>query len=150
MLIETLKTLFERDLRKLKAEIELYNSENAIWHIERNIPNSAGNLALHLVGNLNGFIGETLGHTGYVRQRELEFSLRGIPKAELIRQIDETIAVVNSSLDKLTLEDLAKEFPVPVFGGKTTSTEYMLVHLASHLGYHLGQVNYHRRMLDEL
>ncbi len=149
MLIETLKTLFERDLTKLRAEIELYNSENAIWQIERNIPNSAGNLALHLVGNLNSFIGEMLGHTGYVRLRELEFSLKGISKAELIRQIDETIAVVNSSLDKLSLEDLEKEFPALVFGGKTTSTEYMLVHLASHLGYHLGQVNYHRRLLDE-
>jgi hypothetical protein len=149
MLIATLKTLFERDLRKLKAEIELYNSEDALWCIERNIPNSAGNLALHLVGNLNGFIGATLGQSGYVRQRELEFSLKGIPKAELMKQIDDTIAVVNATLDKLTLQDLAKDFPELVFGGKTVTTEYMLVHLASHLGYHLGQVNYHRRLLNE-
>ncbi len=149
MLIETLKTLFERDLRKLRSEIELYNSEDAIWQVEKSIPNSAGNLCLHLVGNLNGFIGATLGQTGYVRQRELEFSLKGIPKAELIRQIEDTIGVVDSTLDKLTLQDLAIDFPEPVFGGKTVTTEYMLVHLASHLGYHLGQVNYHRRLLDE-
>lgn len=148
MLIATLKTLFERDLRKLKAEIELYNSEDAIWRIEKSIPNSAGNLTLHLVGNLNGFIGAALGHSGYVRQRELEFSLKGIPKAELMKQIDDTIAVVNATLDQLTLQDLAKDFPELVFGGKTVTTEYMLVHLASHLGYHLGQVNYHRRLLD--
>lgn len=149
MLIETLKTLFERDLRKLKAEVELYHSEDALWRTEKSIPNSTGNLCLHLVGNLNGFIGATLGHTGYVRQRELEFSLKGIPKAELMRQIEETIVVVASTLDKLTLQDLAKDFPEPVFGGKTVTMEYMLVHLASHLGYHLGQVNYHRRLLDD-
>lgn len=148
MLITTLKTLYDRDLRKLRSEIEQYNSEDALWRIEKNIPNSAGNLALHLVGNLNGFIGATLGHTGYVRQRELEFSLKGIPKVELMRQIEETIGVVDSTLDKLTLQDLAKDFPEPVFGGKTVTIEYMLVHLASHLGYHLGQVNYHRRLLD--
>ena len=149
MLIQTLKTLFERDLRKLRSEIEQYKSEDAIWRIEKSIPNTAGNLTLHLVGNLNGFIGAALGHSGYVRQRELEFSLKGIPKAELIRQIDETIVAVINSLDKLTTADLSKDFPVVVFGGKTTTTEYMLVHLAIHLGYHLGQVNYHRRLLDE-
>ena len=149
MLIETLKTLFDRDLRKLRSEIELYNSEDAIWLVEKSIPNSAGNLCLHLVGNLNGFIGATLGQTDYVRQREWEFSRKGIPKAELIRQIDETLAVVHNTLDALSMDDLEKEFPVVVFGGKTTTTEYMLVHLASHLGYHLGQVNYHRRLLDE-
>ena len=148
MLITTLKTLFERDLRKLRHEIEQYNSEDALWLMEKDIPNSAGNLALHLVGNLNGFIGATLGHSGYVRQRELEFSLKGVPKVELMKQIDDTIVVLNATLDKLSLEDLAKDFPEPVFGGKTVTTEYMLVHLASHLGYHLGQVNYHRRLLD--
>lgn len=148
MLIETLKTLFERDLRKLRVEIELYKSEDAIWHTEKSIPNSAGNLTLHLVGNLNGFIGATLGHSGYIRQRELEFSQKGIPKTKLMKQIDDTIVVLNATLDKLSLEDLANDFPELVFGGKTVTNEYLLVHLASHLGYHLGQVNYHRRLLD--
>lgn len=136
-------------LEDSQLEIEQYNSEDALWRIEKNIPNTAGNLALHLVGNLNGFIGATLGHSGYVRQRELEFSLKGIPKAELMKQIDDSIAVVIGTLDKLSLDDLAKGSPEPVFGGKTVTTESMLVHLASHLGYHLGQVNYHRRLLDE-
>ena len=148
MLIETLKALFDRDLKKLRTEIDLYNSEDMLWHFEKGISNSAGNLCLHLVGNLNGFIGATLGHTDFVRQRDLEFSLKGIPKSELLRQIDDTIDVVRNTLDQLSPADLAKEFPVVVFGGKTTSTEYMLVHLATHLGYHLGQVNYHRRLLD--
>ena len=101
------------------------------------------------MGNLNGFIGAALGHTNYIRQRELEFSLKGLPKAELIRQIDETIVVVHNTLDKMNPDELDKDFPIVVFNGKTTTTAYMLVHLTTHLGYHLGQVNYHRRLLDE-
>jgi uncharacterized damage-inducible protein DinB len=147
MLIETLKKLFNRDLNKLKSEIELYKDEKKIWYIEKGIANSAGNLCLHLVGNLNHFIGAEIGKTGYVRVRELEFSSRGVSKIELISKVEETIKVVDSSLDKLKEEDLEKEYPLLVFD-KKTSTEYLLVHLSSHLTYHLGQINYHRRLLD--
>ena len=54
MLIEVLNSIFERDLVKLKLEIELYQDENSIWAVDKRISNSAGNLCLHLVGNLNG------------------------------------------------------------------------------------------------
>ena len=74
MLIETLKTIFSRDLLKLKTEIELYKKEEKLWCTDKNISNSAGNLCLHLVGNLNTYIGNEIGKTGYVRNRELEFS----------------------------------------------------------------------------
>jgi uncharacterized damage-inducible protein DinB len=147
MLIETLKKLFNRDLNKLKSEIELYTDEKKIWYIEKGIANSAGNLCLHLVGNLNHFIGAEIGKTGYVRVRELEFSSKDISKIELISKVEETIKVVDSSLDKLRGEDLEEEYPLLVFD-KKTSTEYLLVHLSSHLTYHLGQINYHRRLLD--
>jgi uncharacterized damage-inducible protein DinB len=147
MLIETLKKLFNRDLNKLRSEIELYKDEKKIWYIEESIANSAGNLCLHLVGNLNHFIGAEIGKTGYVRVRELEFSSKDISKMELISKVEETIKVVDSSLDKLKEEDLEKEYPLLVFD-KKTSTEYLLVHLSSHLTYHLGQINYHRRLLD--
>ncbi len=147
MLIETLKKLFNRDLNKLKSEIELYKDEKKIWYIEKGIANSAGNLCLHLVGNLNHFIGADIGKTGYVRVRELEFSSKDIPKIDLISKVEETIKVIDSSLDKLKEEDLEKEYPILVFD-KKTSTEYLLVHLSSHLTYHLGQINYHRRLLD--
>jgi uncharacterized damage-inducible protein DinB len=147
MLIETLKKLFNRDLNKLKSEIESYQNDQKIWHIEKCIANSAGNLCLHLVGNLNHFIGAEIGKTNYVRQRDLEFSLKNVSKRELITKVEETIKVVDSSLDKLKSEDLEKEYPLLVFD-KKTSTEYFLVHLATHLTYHLGQVNYHRRLLD--
>jgi uncharacterized damage-inducible protein DinB len=147
MLIETLEKLFDRDLNKLKSEIELYKDEKKVWYIEKGIANSAGNLCLHLVGNLNHYIGAEIGKTGYVRHRELEFSLKDIPQIELISKVGETIKVVDSSLDKLREEDLEKEYPLLVFD-KKASMEYFLVHLSSHLTYHLGQINYHRRLLD--
>lgn len=147
MLIETLQTLFKRDLNQLKFEIGLYRNENKIWHIEKSIENSAGNLCLHLIGNLNTYIGEELGDTGYIRNRDLEFSLKDIPRTELIQKIEETIIVVNDALGKLTVEKLNDEYPLFVFDTKT-STEYLLVHLTTHLAYHLGQINYHRRLLD--
>ena len=148
MIIETLKKLFTRDLDRLRKEIELYNNENNLWRVEKNITNSAGNLCLHLIGNLNTYIGKEIGKTGYIRNRELEFSLKNIPKVELLKKIDETILIVNSSLEKLTQEELIKEYPVMVFD-EATSTEYLLMHLTTHLTYHLGQINYHRRLLDK-
>ena len=147
MLIDTLQKLFTRDLNKLKAEIELYRDEKNIWRTDKAIANSAGNLCLHLMGNLNVYIGAELGKTGYTRNRDLEFSLKNIPRQELVKSIDDTIIVVNQSLEKIRETDLEQEYPVKVFDYKM-STEYFLVHLSSHFTYHLGQVNYHRRLLD--
>ena len=147
MLIETLKVLFNRDLEKLKQEIILYENETKIWIIDRDIANSAGNLCLHLVGNLNTYIGAEIGKTGYKRNRELEFSMKNIPRQELIKKIEDTINVVESSLATLKEDELENEYPLLVFAEKT-SIGYLMVHLAVHLGYHLGQVNYHRRLLD--
>jgi len=147
MLIETLKSLYNRDLNKLKVEIESYEKENQIWVTDKNISNAAGNLCLHLIGNLNTYIGAQIGKTGYIRNRPLEFSLKDIPKSELIKKIEDTIVVVNNALDILTEEDLNKIYPEIVFE-KEMTTGFFLVHLATHLAYHLGQINYHRRLLD--
>lgn len=147
MLIKTLQSLFSRDLNKLASEIKLYKEEENIWKIEKNISNSAGNLCLHLVGNLNTYIGKEIGKTGYIRNRDLEFSLKNIPRQELLHMIENTIQVVHQSLNQLDENTLANEYPVLVFD-KKTSTEYLLVHLAGHLTYHLGQINYHRRLID--
>ncbi|KIQ16391.1 DinB superfamily protein [Flavobacterium sp. MEB061] len=146
MLIETLKSLFNRDLNKLKIEIESYQSENQLWAIDKNISNSAGNLCLHLIGNINTYIGAELGKTGYIRDRPLEFSLKDIPKSELISKIDATILVVNNAFDSLTEADLDAIYPQIVFE-KEMTTGYFLVHLSTHLAYHLGQINYHRRLI---
>ena len=146
-MISIIKTLLERDLQRLKSEIAQYHDEETIWHIEENIANPAGNLCLHLTGNLNTYIGAALGNTGYIRNRDLEFSAKNIRRDELLKGIEDVMQVINKTLDKLTDDDLIKEFPMQVFENKT-STGYMLVHLATHLSYHLGQVNYHRRLLD--
>lgn len=147
MSTDTLIKLFKRDLSKLKEEIILYKVESNLWLTPGEITNSAGNLGLHLVGNLNHFIGAALGNTGYVRQRDLEFSLKDVPRIELIKQIDDTMVIVENTLTKLTPQDLEQEYKHRVFE-KPTSTEYFLVHLAMHLAYHLGQINYHRRLID--
>ena len=147
MLQEILKTLFIRDLKKLHKEISFYKTENNIWITDKEIANSAGNLSLHLVGNLNTYIGSILGNTGYIRNRDLEFSLKDIPKTQLLQMINDTINVIEVTIPKITDEQLTADYPQLVFENKTT-TAYMLTHLATHLGYHLGQINYHRRLLD--
>lgn len=147
MVTDSLKTLYTRDLAKLKQEIMLYSSEENIWRIDQNILNSAGNLCLHLVGNLNTYIGAELGNTGYIRNRPEEFSLKNVPRQELINQIDRTIEMLEMVVGSLTEDQLKSEFPRAVADDKV-STEYFLIHLAMHLSYHLGQVNYHRRLLD--
>ena len=146
MLIESLKTLFNRDLNQLKTEIESYQNESDIWTIQKGIANSAGNLCLHLIGNLNTYIGAQYGKTGYIRNRPLEFSLKDIPRVELLSKIEETIVVVDNALNYISEVELKKEYPLLVFKDKT-STEFMLIHLTTHLAYHLGQINYHRRLL---
>ncbi len=148
MTTEILKQLFTRDLNKLKEEITAYNNEEKLWYIEGNIANSAGNLCLHLIGNLNTYIGAELNKTGYIRNRPDEFALKNIPRAELIDKIEKTILVVENALDTLTEEQLSAIYPAEVLE-KNMSTGYFLTHLAMHLSYHLGQVNYHRRLLDE-
>jgi uncharacterized damage-inducible protein DinB len=148
MLKITLANLFTRDLTKLKTEIEAYTNESKLWDTELGISNSAGNLCLHLIGNLNGFIGSELGNSGYKRERALEFTLKNIPRAELLEKIDATINTVNKVLSELSEEQLEGEYPILVFKEKTT-TEFFLLHLAGHLSYHLGQINYHRRLLDK-
>lgn len=147
MLIETLKILFNRDLKRVIKEIEEYNNEVDIWKIKGQINNSAGNLCLHLVGNLKTYIGKELGKTNYIRNRELEFSSKNVPRQELIKRVENTIEIITQTLDNLNEDMLATEYPILVFENMT-STEYLLVHLTTHLTYHLGQINYHRRLIE--
>lgn len=147
MCTSNLRQVFKRDLNKLITEIKAYSSEDKLWLTAEGISNCGGNLCLHLIGNLNTFISAELGNSGYIRQRELEFSQKNVPITELISQIENTILTVDSTLDKLSEKELNLEYPIIVFKDKMT-TGYFLMHLATHLAYHLGQVNYHRRLLD--
>lgn len=149
MLKENIRQLLTRDLQKLRQEIGAYEDELMIWQTSTGISNSAGNLCLHLVGNLNTYIGSVLGNTGYTRNREQEFLLKDIPKATLIEEINKLLAVVENTFDQLTDEQLAENYPDNVFGSPM-STQYFMIHLIGHLNYHLGQINYHRRILAGL
>jgi uncharacterized damage-inducible protein DinB len=148
MLQQELIKLFERDLDKLKQEISAYTNEDDLWKIQDGIANSAGNLCLHLVGNLKHFIGKVLGDIPYERQRDKEFSDKNIPQSQLIQSIDETKEAVLTTLQQISDETLNSIYPSNVFGYEMT-TEYFLIHLYGHLDYHLGQINYHRRLLNK-
>lgn len=147
MVTDSLKNLFDRDLDKLKKEIFSYNKEKNLWKTRKNINNSAGNLCLHIIGNLNHFIGHTLGETEYIRDRDAEFSEKNIPAQELAKQIDEVKTIIYNTLGGLEAETLKKTYPINVFGYEMTNL-FFLIHLHSHLTYHLGQINYHRRLIE--
>ena len=139
--------IFERDLNKLKDELVAYKNEADLWKVTPGISNSAGNLALHLLGNLNHFIGAVLGNTGYIRIREKEFSDKDIPRIVLLENIDALMPIIQTTLADLTSADLEKIYPFKMSDNKEMTTGYFLVHLVAHLDYHLGQINYHRRLL---
>lgn len=141
------KELYLSNLTKLKEELSAFKNETDLWHTQGDVKNSPGNLALHLAGNLKHFIGAQLGNTGYVRNRDKEFADKNIPRAEIITGIDEAMEVLNSVLSKLTNEDLQKNYPI-LFLGKQHSTLEILFILYGHLNYHLGQINYQRRLLN--
>ncbi len=147
MLKEALLEIYERDLNNLKKEINLYSDEATLWIVKDEISNSAGNLTLHLIGNLNHFLGALLDNSGYVRQRDLEFSSKNVSREDLNSKIDATIKVVKTALENLSDEDFEKNYPEK-FQEKTVKTDFMLLQTIVHVNYHLGQINYHRRLIS--
>lgn len=144
MHVSDLRTILTRDLRGLKREIDAYPDDASVWRAIPGMPNTGGTLALHLAGNLQHFVGAILGRDGYVRQRDAEFARRDVPRTELQAGIDAAIASVERTLATLTDAALREPYPEPI-AKRTVSTGAFLLHLASHLTYHLGQVDYHRR-----
>ena len=147
-LARTLEAILVRELATLRMEIEAYPTEADIWRVEPGISNSGGTLALHLAGNLQHFVGTVLGKSGYVRDRDAEFASRDVSRDELIGQIEQARAAVSRTLPSLGEAELDQPFPEPVAKVRVTTGDF-LVHLAAHLAYHLGQVNYHRRILTQ-
>jgi hypothetical protein len=139
-----LSAVMSRELDALRREIELYPDDESLWREVPGCPNSGGTLALHLVGNLRHFIGARIGRTGYVRNRDAEFATRGMPRQAIVAMIDEARRDVVSTLAALDPSALSGETPLPQ-GDRSLRTSRWLIHLAVHLGYHLGQVDYHRR-----
>jgi len=141
-----LHTLLRRDLDAFKAEIAALPDEAALWHKPAGIPNAAGNLALHVSGNLQHFIGGILGGNGYVRNREQEFAQRSGERAGILQELARARSAVESVLPGLGAEALAKDFPVAI-DGVHLPTGVFLMRMTVHLAYHLGQVNFLRRMM---
>jgi uncharacterized damage-inducible protein DinB len=147
-MIETIKTVMVRDLQAVGKEISAFESEEKLWNVKGGVTNSAGNLCLHLIGNLNHFVGAGIGKTGFVRQRDEEFSSRDVPRMDLLKMLDETAAMLSRVFDQMKPEQLQAENPFPKSGGTQMVKNYfLLLHLIAHLNYHLGQINYLRRML---
>jgi hypothetical protein len=146
MLLQSVAAILDRDLRALRREVEAYPDEGGLWQEVPGISNVAGTLVLHLAGNLQHYLGARLGQTGYVRDRPAEFARRAVPRAELLREIEAARAAVKTALFAAAPPDLEAEFSEPI-GGKMVATGDYLVHLTTHFAYHLGQVDYHRRVV---
>ena len=144
MLNDILAGFYDRDLRKMIEEINLFADEENLWKTHGSIKNSSGNLALHIIGGLNYLFGTQLAKTGYIRDRDLEFTKKNVPRTELVAQLEALIPLITTTLAGL---DMVASYPIP-FDGTTRSNTYVLTQLALHLNYHLGQVNYLRRSLE--
>lgn len=145
LFLENIRTILVRDLGKLIAEVQAYEHEEDLWALRGDISNSPGTLCLHVAGNLNHFVGARLGDTGYVREREREFTERGVSRQEIIARLGQTRSMVDEVLRSLPAEKVAAPYPEDKFPDKP-DTAFLLIHLTGHLTYHLGQVNYHRRI----
>lgn len=137
---------FGRELATTRDQLLAYPDTESIWALPSGLPNSAGTLALHMAGNLRWFIGAQIGGSGYVRNRDLEFSARGVPSDDLVRNIEAASDEVTRALAQLDDARLEQIYPLEV-GGVKLPTGRFLGHLAVHLGYHLGQMDYHRRIV---
>jgi uncharacterized damage-inducible protein DinB len=142
----SIEHVLRRELRSLRLELEAYPDESLIWAQPAGLPNSTGTLALHLAGNLRHYVGRVLGGTGYVRDRDLEFSARGVSRETLLAELAEADAAIEATLPRLTEAQLAEPYPEPIRGYHLSTSDFLL-HLAVHLGYHLGQASYHRRVV---
>ena len=138
--------ILDRDLRALRREVEAYSDERELWVRVPGITNVAGNLVLHLTGNLQYYIGTVLGRSGYVRDRPAEFARRDVPRADLLREIEAARGAVKAALEGPV--DVEADFPESILGMRVRTGDY-LIHLATHFAYHLGQLDYHRRVVTK-
>lgn len=144
--VEAIKLILLRDLTNLEGEIKAYHNQAELWSLKGDIKNTAGNLTLHICGNLQHFIGSVIGEDGYLRQREDEFGKKNLSAEELLSEIKSTKQSVEKAMDRISDDQLEEYYPIEVFG-KPMTFSYFLIHLTGHLMYHLGQINYHRRLL---
>jgi uncharacterized damage-inducible protein DinB len=144
--LATIRRVLVRDLTAVAREVDAYPDDALLWRDVTGLPNPGGTLVLHVAGNLEHYVGAVLGGSGYVRDRDAEFSTRGPGRAELRARIESAVAAVEAALARLTPETCAAPYPESVAGRRVRTSDFLL-HLVAHLGYHLGQLDYHRRMV---
>ena len=147
MLAEILSEFYERDVNRLIEEVRMFKNEENLWKTAGSINNPAGNLVLHIAGGTNFLIGATLANSGYVRDRDNEFTAKGVPREVLIAELERLIPVVTNAIKGLGPDGLEAKYPI-FFDKPDVSVQYVLVQLLAHLNYHTGQINYLRRMLE--
>lgn len=148
MLRSAVQTILLRELAAVRRSVEAYPDDASVWAERPGLPNAGGTLVLHIAGNLQHYVGAVLGGTGYRRDRDAEFARRDVPRDALLAEIDAASDAVERGLGGLADEDEALERPYPErVAGREVATGDYLVHLASHLAYHLGQLDYHRRVV---
>ncbi|WP_118975002.1 DinB family protein [Taibaiella koreensis] len=149
MTAEQYTWLFRQGIDKVKAELTAYPDEESLWIKAKAINNSTGHLAQHLVGNLRLFVGKTMGEVPYVRERDREFNERQFDRDQLLHMLEETATIIVHALQGKDEAFFAQAFPETVVTIKEGQTfGFMLHYLYAHLNYHLGQINYHRRLLS--
>jgi len=139
------RTVLVRDLNGLQREIALYPDDETLWATRDGVANSGGNLALHIAGNIQHFIGHEMGGLPYRRDRDDEFGRRGGSRQAVIEEIGRAVAAVNQVLPRLGGEQL--ETPFTAHAGVAVSTRRFLLHLCTHTAFHVGQVGYLRRIV---
>lgn len=144
MLPSIVEKLVTRELRAVKRELETYPDDASVWRQIPGMPNTGGTLALHVAGNIQHFFGAILGRDGFKRDRDAEFARRDVPRRELLAGIDAAIASVERTLRTVSADSLTRPYPEPI-AKRTVSSSFFVVHLMTHLAYHLGQLDYHRR-----
>lgn len=145
-MLTELRTIFRRDLTATGVEVTRYPDDETLWRETPGCPNSGGTLVLHMVGNLRHYVGAEMGGSDYVRDRPAEFGDRGVPRDEIQALIRAAIEEVDAGLAALGPDQLDAPSNAPV-GDGALSNRMWLMHLSVHLAYHLGQLNYHRRIL---
>ena len=138
--------LFTRDLTRLARQLDAFDDAH-LWQVLPGVTNSAGNLMLHLNGNLREYIGRQIGGVEYARDRPREFGATGVPREVLAAELAGLKALIPRVLEAVMPERWDEPFPENVLGTPLTHGHFV-IHLYGHFNYHLGQIDYLRRALS--
>jgi hypothetical protein len=135
-----------RELKSIERELNAYQTDEQVWQLPPGLPNSGGTLALHAAGNLQHFVGAVLGGSSYVRDRDAEFQRRDVPRSELVEELRRAETSVRETLERIDGATLDGIYPLAVANRRLVTGDFLL-HLATHLAYHVGQLDFHRRIV---